>query len=267
MTSRPWLVSVSCIAALALPLSSDAQQRHAQSRELPASVYLQASLHVGQTLKNVFSRTISFKGDGFDELAFRVSGTATYVVTAVSPSGLQFDGSFRYDGRPESHGKTEINDGGRTACYEGKCSTSTDASGLLYNPLIWGEPKGGLHPGTTWNVSIPQPWELGPSGEETVTVVEADPENHAVTLKREGSGDGFFAGENQQIHVTSNGKTYLATLVPGRAHWIGFTRFREGVVISDELVVERAVTLDRQDLGSLPAQQREYILLNASPSS
>lgn len=267
MTSRPWLASVSCIAALAFAFPSVAQQQHEQPREIPASVYLQTNLHVGQTLKNVFSRTIAFKGDGFDELAFRASGTATYVVTAVSPSGLTFDGSFRYDGRPESHGKTEIKDGGRTACYEGKCSTSTDASGLLYNPFIWGEPEGAIHTGSSWKVSIPQPWELGPSGEETVTVMEMDPKNHAVTLKREGSGDGFFADEHQQIHVTSNGKTYLATLVPGRAHWIGFTRFREGVVISDELVVERTVTLDRQNLGSIPAQQREYILLNASPSS
>lgn len=37
--------------------------------------------------------------------------------------------------------------------------------------------------------------------------------------------------------------------------------------MSDELLMERPVTLKSAELGEIPAQQREYILLNASPNA
>lgn len=234
--------------------------------ELLAGIYLEPQLQIGQKLGNVFSRTISYKAEGIDEIVRRASGTALYVVVENSPADRVLDSTFRYDGRPESKGKTEIKDGGRTICYDGTCSSATDASGVLYNPLLWGSPHGTIHKGTTWDVAIQYPWELGPPGKQTVTVMETDAASHSLTLKREGSGEGYFAGERKQIQVSKGGKNYTVDVTPGHAHWIGYARFREGVVISDELLVDRQVTLVSQELGSLLAEERQFILLNASPT-
>jgi hypothetical protein len=236
-----------------------------------AKVYLEPKLQVGQKLGNMFSRATSYQAEGIDEVVRRVSGTAVYVVAENSSASLVLGSEIRYDGKPVYKGKTELKDRGRTTCYDGSCSMNTDASGLFYNPLLWGDPKGTVRKGMSWTVSIAEPWELGPPGEQTVTVIETDPANHSVTLKREGSGEGFFAGDRKQIQVSKGGQNYLVDVNPGRSHWVGYTRFREGIVISDELLVERPVTLSSRDLvntlGNLPAQERQYILLNATPSS
>jgi hypothetical protein len=233
---------------------------------LSANVYLEPRLQPGQKLSNIFSRTISYHAKGVDDLVRRVSGTATYTMTESSPDKLVFDGTFLYDGKPESKGKTEIRDKGRTVCYDGQCTPATDASGLLYNALLWGSPSGIISKGTQWEVTMAEPWELGPAGKQTVTVVAADALTHSVTLKREGRGEGFFANQAKQVHLTKEGKTYTADLIPGQSHWTGYTTFREGVVISDELLVERPVTFASKDLGSISGSERQYILLNAMPS-
>jgi hypothetical protein len=41
------------------------------------------------------------------------------------------------------------------------------------------------------------------------------------------------------------------------SQWTGYTTFRESVVISDELVVERPLTLPSAELGKVPAPERE----------
>lgn len=264
----PFRSSLLVVVLMVMGAASASSQANAQPRAHKAAARsLQPNLHVGQHLDNVFSRAVSYKADALDEIVFRVSGTGSYVVTSDSQADWAFDSSFRYDGRPESQGKTEIKDGGRTVCWKEKCSDETDASGPLYNPRIWGEPAGKLHSGMSWSVSISQPWELGPAGQQIVTVVDLDRATHSVTLKREGQGDGYFDNDFKQLHVTKAGKTYLVDVAPGHAHWVGYTRFREGVVMSDELLVERSVTLKSAELGEIPAQQREYILLNASPSA
>ena len=53
------------------------------------------------------------------------------------------------------------------------------------------------------------------------------------------------------------------------AAWKNVAALRKGRVhvISDELLVERPVILSSKDLVNLPAQERQYILLNATPSS
>lgn len=232
-----------------------------------ARLYLTPKLQVGQTLGNVFSRTVSYTPEGADEFVWRASGTGLYTVADNSPADLVLDGQFRYDGRPQSSGKTEIKDGGKILCYKGKCNSNNDASGPLYNPFLWGEAKGPLHEGTTWEVSIPESWELGPSAKQVITVMFIDHKNHAVTLKREGNGEGFFADEAKQIQIKKDGKIYLVDVVPGKSHWIGYTTFREGIVMNDELLTERQLTLNSKELGSIPASQREYILLNAMPSA
>jgi hypothetical protein len=236
-----------------------------QAREYPSSDYLSPKLRVGEKLGNMFSRTISYKVKGADEYVRRVSGTAIYSVIDSSPTKLILDTSGRYDGRPEFSGKVEIRDGGRTSCYNENCSRPTDASGLLYSPIIWGDPSQTIRNGSTWKVAIVEPWELGPPGTETVTVLSIVPESHTVTLQREGTGSGFFDNDLKQIPVTKNAKSYPAQVEPGPSHWNGYTVFREGVVISDELLVERPVTLHCGELGDLTGFERQYILLNAMP--
>jgi hypothetical protein len=54
-------------------------------------------------------------------------------------------------------------------------------------------------------------------------------------------------------------------VLPGRSHWRGYTTFHAGVVVSDELMVERPVTLVSDALGRIRGQEREYIALNAMP--
>ncbi|HEY5030202.1 MAG TPA: hypothetical protein VIK39_17475 [Candidatus Angelobacter sp.] len=238
---------------------------NSSSRDLDAGIYLVPKLQVGQILGNIFSRTVSYAPEGADEAVWRASGTAIYTVVDNSPANLVLDGHFRYDGRPQSTGKTEIKEGGKTLCYRGKCGLNTDASGPLYNPFLWGDAKGSIRESTNWEVSIGESWELGPAGKEMVTVLLVDPKNHSVTLKREGTGEGYFGDEAKQIHLTKDGKSYLVDVVPGKAHWIGYTTFREGLVMNDELLVDRQVNLTSKELGNIQALQREYILLNAMP--
>jgi hypothetical protein len=204
--------------------------------------------------------------EGVDDVVRRVSGTAEYTVRESSPARIALDGKFLYDGQPEAKGKTEIKDQGRVSCWEGKCAVATDASGLLYNAGIWGSPPSSLRKGTSWEVAIAEPWELGPAGHETVTVVAVDAAGHSVTLQREGSGEGLFDNDAKQVRVTKDGKNYVADLSPGKAHWIGYATFREGIITSDELLVERPVTLASKELGNLAGTEREYILLNEMPT-
>jgi hypothetical protein len=219
---------------------------------------------VGEKLGNIFTRTISYKSDDFTEIVFRAGGTGIYTVTKNDPAAPEFDGIFRYDGRPESHYKVIMTDGGKTVSYNGKVSTNTDGSGVLYNSLIWGKPPVKIRKGDSWQVTIPGPWELGGSGSQTITVVEIDPTNHTVMLKREGNASGFYDNDARQLSITKDGKPLKMNVMPGTTHWLGYTTFKGGRVISDELLSTRNVTLTSDSL-KYTAQQREYILLNAMP--
>jgi len=249
-----------------LVLTSSLTLQSVAARELPADAYLKAQLQIGQSFTNVFSRTIAFRAPGWDDLVSRISGTGVYTVTEVAGDRFLFDGKFLYDGRPESKGKTESRDHGRTTCWEGQCSTATDASGLLYNAALWGEPASRLHQGSSWTVDLKEPWELGPAGRQKVLVVFVDPVEHVITLKREGTGTGYFASDKKQVKLTRDGKAYTMEITPGPSHWAGYTTFRAGIVISDELLVERPVTFTNSELGAIDGTERQYILLNLAPN-
>lgn len=93
-----------------------------------------------------------------------------------------------------------------------------------------------------------------------------DPLEHSIVLEREGTGTGYFANDKKQIKLTRGEKTYTVGITPGRSHWMGYATFRADVVVSDELVVVRHVTLTNAELGTFNGTERQYILLNLAPN-
>ena len=228
--------------------------------------FLLPSITIGEHFSNVFSIASSIKADGFDDLVRRNGGSADYTLTRNSADhSLAFDARALYDGSPADKAENIIRDGGATQCWKGDCRTSTDASGLLYNRLLWGDAPAKLKAGMVWKVAIHQAWELGPAGTQTVTVVHVDDSDGIVTLEREGSASGFFADEPAQVTLTKGGSKILLDVTPGQAHWSGYTTFRHGVVINDELLVVRTDKLFSKETGSVNATRRRYMLLNAAP--
>ncbi|MBD8881723.1 hypothetical protein IHE49_14650 [Rhodanobacter sp. 7MK24] len=156
------------LAGLSLPGLAAA----AASTTAPA---LTPAFRPGASFGNVFSRTVAVQAPGFDEAVHRVSGTATYRVTDAALASPHLFVDYRYDGRAAGSGTAELTDSGATNCFDGKCTPNTDASGLAYNPRLWGSPPATLKLGQRWTVDIAGPWELGPAGKQTVTVVALDP--------------------------------------------------------------------------------------------
>jgi hypothetical protein len=239
---------------------------YASDKTIDASKCLDTTMEASQEIGNVFSRTISFQVDGFDPFVRRVSGTGMYKVDKVTPDRIVTTASFLYDGSPVSTGENIIKDGGRTLCWKGNCSAATDASGVSINPLFWGAPKGKLHVGQSWEVEIAVPWELGPSGKQVVKVVSIDASNDTITLERRGEGEGDAVNEIKKLPLVKDKKTYTVDVFMGKAKWSGYTTFRRGVILNDELLVERTVTVTSKDTGQSSGTERQYILLNAAPS-
>jgi hypothetical protein len=240
-----------------------AAQGSAQNRGLDPA--LAAGPSPGQTFTNIFSRTTTYKTEGFDEVIQQVSGNATYMVKTATRQKLVFAGQFHVESKTGYSGDVEYRGNGRTVCYDGSCELNNQASGLLFNSFLWGVPPRKLRQGLKWNVMIDQPWELGPPGKQTVTVILMDPANHWIVLKREGSGEGRFSQDPQQVQITKAGTTYMVSMTPHKSHWAGYTTFHQGIIVSDELLVTREVTLSSAELGNLSATQQRYILLNAMP--
>lgn len=244
-------------------------QNNHQSRDkkkYSSDDFFKLKIKVGQKQGNIFSRTTSYKSLDFPEIVRRVSGTGIYQVLNNDPLSPVFTGTFRYDGRPESSSKVEITNIGKTVSYDGKSATNTDASGVLYNAFIWGTPPAKIHTGDSWKVAIPEAWELGGAGLQTITVLDIDDLNHTIRLKREGSSEGFYDNDIKQLNINKDGKVTKMDITPGLSHWIGYTIFKNGMVVSDELMVTRPITLNADSL-SFKAEQREYILLNEMPVS
>lgn len=237
----------------------------AAAPEYAAARFLVPDLHHGARFANVFSRTVSTRSDGFDEAVRRVAGTASYQVLDASPQRPRLRVDYHYDGLQQGRGEVELRDGGAVSCFNGHCTPATDASGPTYNPRIWGTPPARLRVGMRWTVDLDAPWELGPAGRQTVTVIALDPATLTVTLKREGRGRGAFAGDRLQATLVRDGVSYPVDLEPGAAHWYGLTTFRAGLVVSDELMSERTLRIRSPKLGTLQGHQRQYILLDTMP--
>ena len=232
-----------------------------------SAAYFRLGMTRGEAFANVFSKTISIKGQGFKEFASRISGSADYTVSDPNPDRPVFDMSYRYDAFTDGASKVEIRDDGKSVCFDGKCQVDAESSGLAFNPLLWGELPATLKPNMSWQVSIKQPWEMGPPGTENVRVVSLDPANHMAILARQGSGSGESDSEDaHSVHITVGDKTEVATVIPGPSHWTGQTIFQHGIILSDVMLVERPVTLVSK-LGTFQGIEREYTLLNSMPPS
>jgi len=250
-------------AGLALCMSS----LLAQASTAVDTDYLFPHIAIGEHNSNVYSIASSVKADGFDERVGRNSGSADYTLMQESADhSLTFNVREVYDGSPIGQGVFTTRNGGATNCNsKGECRTYTDASGLLYNRLLWGGPPARLKAGQTWKVAINQPWEFGAAGTQTVSVMRLDDTNGMVTLKREGTASGAIADESGTITLVRNGKQIKLDIIPGKAHWTGYTTFRHGIVINDELLVTRAEVLVSKETGKVNATMRRYMLLNAAP--
>lgn len=237
------------------------------------AAYLSPNLKLGERLSDVFSKTVSIKGTGFDEKVDRISGSADYRVTGVTPEAFLFDEEDRYDGRPTrgvAHDVKILQDG-ITHCYKGKCAVDDETSGLTFNPLLWGKAPDDIRAGTTWTVTIPKPWEIGPAGTEQVRVVRVDPLNDVITLTRTGIGSGPSSDDRYRrqngapVQITTTaGKAIDVSVIPGKTTWRGYTTICKGVIVSDEIVVQRHVTLVSKGGDKFEGEQRSYTLLNLS---
>ena len=237
------------------------------------AAYLSPSLKVGERLSDVFSKAVSIKGAGFNEKVDRISGSADYRVTGVTSEGFIFDEDGRYDGHPASgvsHDVKILKDG-ITTCYKGKCAIDDETSGVTFNPLLWGKAPDDIHAGTTWTDTIPKPWEIGPAGTEQVRVIRVDPLNDVITLTRHGSGSGPSSDDQYRQQsgtpiqiTTTDGKTIDVSVIPGETTWRGYTTICKGVIVSDEIMVQRHVTLVSKGGDKFEGEQRSYTLLNLS---
>jgi hypothetical protein len=228
--------------------------------------YLVPQIQPGQTYSNVFSISRSVKADGFDELVRRNGGSADYSAIESGNDSWGFRATYHYDGRMVQQEVGHFRNAGQLYCADNVCNRYLDASGLLYNPALWGTPPKHLHEGMSWTVDIAGPWELGGGkSHQTVTVVLADPTSETVMLMREGASNGQFENEPTQIKLAQGEQLIALDLVPGAAHWIGYATFRQGLVVSDELVVTRIDVLRGSDGREYPATERRIMLLIASP--
>jgi hypothetical protein len=264
------MMALLCTTARAGVLGQPLPANNSTANEVSSATaedYFGLKLKVGQKIGNVFSKIVSYEGGGVDEHVGRIGGSALYQVADASPDRPQFLVHSRYDGVGSDSGLAEIRDKGATVCSvkTGKCQKYLDDSGQVFDAFLWGNPNGKIVPGMSWKVDLTEPWELGPVGTETVTVIRTDPANHEVMLRREGSGEGFFEGDKKQITVKKDGKEYTVDVTPGTTHWIGYTVFREGLTVSDEMLETRSLTISSKDFGTSTVNERQFTLLNQAP--
>ncbi|TCK71859.1 hypothetical protein [Acidipila rosea] len=243
--------------------------RQNKKAEADAGFYLSPHLSAGQTLSFITYRVISLYGTGIEDSVVTLPATGTYIFQS-SPSSdiIRWKADVRMDGkRVLKNVEGEYRDHGTTTCYGGKCSLDTNASGPFYNPTFWGTPQGELKAGETWTVTLSQPWELGPPGTQTVTVISVDKVNGIVVLKREGDGVGPYEGTHETASVKKDSKIYKVATRFGRAHWSGQAVIQHGVIVSDELLCTTPVELSSPDFGTVEVQSRQYMSVLEHPGA
>jgi hypothetical protein len=227
---------------------------------------VQVQLNPGAHYSNIFSICIAFALAGQkDETVFRNSGSATYIVNRVDARTANLTARGQYDGRAVFNGSFDLDLTTHNTIKDGKQVIDTDSSGFLYNPFMWGDPPAMLTVGTTWNVTIPQTWELGPVGTQKVTVLAIDPNANSITLQRDGTGTGPALDDDTRA-FNYDGDTIKGTIAPdGPATWHGISTFANGIVMSDSILVTRDVWVTLANGKKVAAHERLYTLVAAVP--
>lgn len=240
----------------------------ASAKKAAATSFLDAKPLPGQTLSVITYRVISMYGSGIEDSVVSIPATGTYTFEpSASKDIIRWKADVRMDGRRVLKNLDgEYRNKGTSVCYSGKCSFNTNASGPFYNPTFWGSPTGDLKAGQTWNVTLDKPWELGPAGSQTVTVVSIDKVNGIVVLKREGEGIGSYEGSQDTATVKKDRKSYTVKVTFGKAHWIGQAVIQRGVIVSDELLCTTPVELSSPDYGTSQAEERQYMSVLEHPA-
>ncbi len=238
-----------------------------KSTRVDAAFYLKPHPVAGQTLSDLTSRVISIYGPGIEDSVVQIPATGTYTFHPSESSDIfKWTVDVRMDGKTVLKNlEGDYRDHQTTMCFQGKCNFITDASGPFYNPTFWGSPQGKLSPGQSWTVELKQPWELGPPGTQTVTVLSVDKVNGIIVLKREGEGVGPYEGNHDSALIRKDGKQYKVSAKYGKAHWVGQAVFQHGVVMSDELLCNTPVELSSPEIGTVQAWQRQYMSVLQHP--
>jgi len=219
----------------------------------------------GELHSDIFSLMISLRGPGIPETVRRVAGSATYAITRGGPRVITMQTCWRYDGlaRGEGSSTDEIDTGTLTPLHDGKPTPDRDASGLTYNPWLWGTPPAHLAIGTHWTARIPQAWELGPAATQDVRVVDVSDGGHRIVLTRSGEGLGPLASDGRGASILLAGRAVHMRIVPhGPARWRGQTFVHDGIVSADDALAERKVDLIAPDGRRYRADERRIMLLN-----
>jgi len=229
--------------------------------------YLTPQVKVGDRLDSIFSKATAITGDGFAPIVMRVSGTASDRIAAVSADMIREEEQYLYDGRPGGNDRVDVRDHGHTNCVDDKCLTNDQTSAPLFNSFLWGTIPDRIAVGSKWHATIAKPWEIGPAGEEEVSVTGLDRASGQITLVREGEGDGPSSDDagRPAIPVLAGGKKLSCRVVFGRAHWIGTTTVVRGVTMADEILVERPVELIADSGEHFTATERVYTIFMRSP--
>lgn len=227
--------------------------------------YLTPQIQKSQVFANVFLKALEVRGEGFEPYSGCYSGTAGYKVLDPDPSKPTFDTSSPAFDKPEYHAIATLADGGQDWCEQGKCTVNRQTSGPIFNPLLWGMPAGELKVGQTWQVTVTEPWEIGPAGKESVRVVSLDPAEGIVTLEREGSGAGKSQDDERKLSINVKGMKLDATVTAGASTWNGLTTIQRGLILNDEILIRRPVSL-QTEAGTFSGEETEYTLLNLMPA-
>ncbi len=218
--------------------------------------------HVGDTLPNAVVFTDAYTAEGYPEIAMTLSGTLTFVVTSARSDSLAFNVREHSYGQGGRRSSVTLRDGRRTRCVDGACALYTDASGVLYNPYMWGDAPHDVCDGMTWTVVLPKPWGMGPPGSQTVHVIHVDTAAHMVVLRRDGTGEGSAAHDDGHLTLTKDSVSTRFDVTPGAARWSGYTIIRDGAVVADEILVERSLVLTAPGRAPIRATEHQYVVYN-----
>ncbi|HEX3913426.1 MAG TPA: hypothetical protein VHW71_07965 [Steroidobacteraceae bacterium] len=97
-----------------------------------------------------------------------------------------------------------------------------------------------------------------------VTVVSLSNDGHEVTLRREGSGVGEGLDGKRTITIKRDGKDFAAKVQLLKTRWSGYSVYRDGILMSDELLTTSDVVAVAPGLASIPGKARQYVLMNAA---